>query len=264
MTSERRTGIGSWPDDMVRLDSELRGIVVEERDSFGEELRARLVDEHRRSHRAMPFPWRAVPRGRQLAAAAAVVALLTVSLGVPPVRASLARLLGLPVAGAPEPAQIAPERATPSSSGVDGTGQWEGTANLTPPRPRLELGESSDIAQPLPATIPHLVDPDEARRTVADEYPPLLQRAGIGGTVGVLVWVDPEGSPDSPQVVTSSDVGQLDMAALRAARGLRFAPATRGGRPVGIWVEFSIIFRPEAEEPGPGTGPQQSPVPRSN
>lgn len=264
MTGEDRTGDCTWPDDLVRLDREMRGIAVEERDSFGEELRARLVDEHRRRHRAWAFPRRAVPRRHHLVAAAAVVALLTFSLGVPPVRASLARLLGLPVAGEPEPARIAPERATPPSSGVDGAGQWEGTASLTAPRPRRGLSESPDIAQPPPATIPHLVDPDEARRTVAKEYPPLLQRAGIGGTVGVLVRVDPDGRPDSPQVVTSSDVAQLDRAALRATRGLRFAPATRGGRPVGIWVEFSIIFRPETEAPGPGSGPQESPVPRSN
>ena len=51
MTIEHRNGIGSLPDDLVRLDRELRGIQVEERASFSEELRVRLVDEHRRRHR---------------------------------------------------------------------------------------------------------------------------------------------------------------------------------------------------------------------
>ena len=264
MKDEHRIGIGAWPDDLVRLDRELRGIVVDERDSFGDELRARLVDEHRRGRWGGTGFWRAVPPRRHLAAAAAVIALLTVSLSVPPVRASWARLLGFPAAGPAEPARVAPERTTPSSSAMDGTGPWEGTASLTVPRPSQGVGESPDVAQPLAATLPRLVDPDEAQRTVAEEYPRLLQRAGIGGTVGVLVRVEPDGSPGSPRVVASSGVGQLDMAALRATRGLRFAPATRGGRPVGIWVEFSIIFRPDAEEPRPGPPSQETPVPRSN
>ena len=263
MKDEHRTGIGSWPDDLVRLDRELRGIVVDERDSFGEELRARLVDEHRRGRWVGTGLGRAVPPRRHLVAAAAVIALLTVSLSVPPVRASWARLLGLPGAGPAEPARIAPERTTPSSA-LDGTGQWEGAASLTVPRPSQGVGELPDVAEPLPATLPRLVDPDEAQRTVAEEYPPLLQRAGIGGTVGVLVRVEPDGSPGSPRVVASSGVRQLDMAALRATRELRFAPATRGGRPVGIWVEFSIIFRPEAEDPRLGPSPQETPGPRSN
>ncbi len=264
MKDEHRTGIGSWPGDLVRLDRELRAIVVDERDSFGDELRERLVDEHRRGRRGWTGFWRAVPPRRHLVAAAAVIALLTVSLSVPPARASWARLLGLPAAGPAEPARIAPEQTPPSSSGMDGAGPWEGTASLTVPRPSQGVGESPDVAQPLAATLPRLADHAEAQRTVAEEYPPLLQRAGIGGTVGLLVRVEPDGSPGSPRVVASSGVGQLDMAALRATRGLRFAPATRGGRPVGIWVEFSIIFRPETEEPRLGPPPQETPVPRSN
>lgn len=264
MTNERRTGVGSWPNDLERLDRELRGLVADERDSFGEELRARLVDEHRRGRRGATGFRSGLPRPRYPVAAAAAVALLTVSLGVPPVRASWARLLGFPAAGSPESAPVAPERTTPSASAVDGSGQWEGTASLTDPRPSQGLGESPDVAQPLSATLPRIADPDEAQRTVADEYPPLLQRAGIGGTVGLLVRVEPDGSPDSPQVIASSGVAQLDMAALRATERLRFAPATHGGRPVGIWVEFSIIFRPEAEEPQRGSRSQETPVPRSN
>lgn len=264
MSDEHRTGIGSWSDDLVRLDRELRGIVVDERDAFGEELRARLVDEHRRGGWGGTGFWRAAPPRRHLVAAAAVIALLTASLSVPPVRASWARLLGLPAAGPAEPARIAPERTTPPSSAMDENGPWGGTASLTVPRPSQGVAESPDVAQPLPATLPRLVDPDEAQRTVAQEYPPLLQRAGIGGTVGVLVRVEPDGWPDSPRVIASSGVGQLDMAALRATRELRFAPATRGGRPVGIWVEFSIIFRPEAEEPRLGPPSRETPVPRSN
>ncbi|MDE2804595.1 MAG: energy transducer TonB [Gemmatimonadota bacterium] len=264
MTNERRTEGDSWPDDLVRLDHELRGLVVDERDSFGEELRARLVDEHRHGHRGGAGFWSVVPRRRHLVAAAAAVAVLTVSLSVPPVRASWARLLGFPAAGAPEPAPIAPERTTPPISAMDETVQWEGTASLTVPRPSQGLGESPDVVLPLPATLPRLANPDEAQRIVADEYPQLLQRAGIGGTVGVLVLVEPDGSPNFPQVVASSDVRQLDMAALRATRGLRFEPATRGGRPVGIWVEFSIMFRPETEEPPRGSRSQETPLPRSN
>jgi TonB family protein len=244
MRDEHRSGAGRWPEDLARLDRELRGIVVRERSSFAEELRARLREEQERLAAARPGLRSAFPRGRWLLAAAAVVALLTVSLGVPPVRASFARLLGFPAAGVPESPAAAPEEV--ARPAPEEPGNVEGVASLTTPRPRHGPGESPDAAQPLPATLPHLLDPDQAQRSVADEYPILLQRAGIGGTVDVLVWVRPDGSSEFPQVLTSSGVGQLDMAALRATRGLRFAPATRGGRPVGSWVEFSIIFRPES------------------
>ncbi len=264
MRDEHRSGAGRWPEDLARLDRELRGIVVRERSSFADELRARLREEQKRLAAAGPGLRPAFPRGRWLLAAAAVVALLTVSLGVPPVRASFARLLGFPAAGVPESAPAAPEELARPAPGVEGPGNLEGTASLTTPRPRHGPGESPDVAQPLPATLPYLLDPDQAQRSVADEYPLLLQRAGIGGTVDVLVWVRPDGSSEFPQVLASSGVGQLDMAALRATRGLRFASATRGGRPVGSWVEFSIIFRPEGDESPPVAPPQESRVPQSN
>lgn len=264
MKSGQRPGVPRWPEDLARLDRELRGIVVNERSSFAEELRARLAEEQRRLAAAGPGLRPAFPRGRWLLAAAAVVALLTVSIGVPPVRASFARLLGFPAAGVPESPAALPEEPARPVSGVEAPGNVEGTASLTTPRPRHGPGESPDVAQPLPATLPHLLDSDQAQRSVADEYPLLLQRAGIGGTVHVLVWVRPDGSSEFPQVLASSGVGQLDMAALRATRGLRFAPATRGGRPVGSWVEFSIIFRPEGVGSPPGAPPEGSRVPQSN
>lgn len=264
MTDQHRPGTGRWPEDLARLDRELRGIVVRERSAFAEELRTRLREEQERLAATGPGLRPAFPRGRWLLAAAAVVALLTVSLGVPPVRASFARLLGFPAAEIPEAPAAAPEEMARPASGLEGAGDVEGTARLTTPRPRHGPGESPDIAQPLPATLPYLLDPDQAQSSVADEYPLLLQRSGIGGTVDVLVWVRPDGSSEFPQVLASSGVGQLDMAALRATRGLRFAPATRGGRPVGSWVEFSIIFRPEGDELPPGAPPQGSRVPQSN
>ena len=226
------------PPGIEALDRELREIVIEERSSFGPELRAELVVENRRLNLV---GGRRAPRFRQprWLAAAAVLVLMAGVLAVPPLRASLARLF----TSRAEPVQleVTPAGARPAGENPAESGRAGGTATL-----------ATDTSL-RPATLPALVDPEGARRAVAEEYPELLQSAGIGGTVKVLVWVDPAGQTDNPEVGGSSGVVQLDEAALRATRSLRFVPATRGGEAVGTWVEFSIEFRPD------GTGDQPDP-----
>jgi len=129
------------------------------------------------------------------------------------------------------------------------------------------LAAASDARVPWvapPATLPGLLDPDEARRTVAREYPPHLQGAGVGGTVRVLLWVRPGGDASQARVAESSGAEGLDSAALRATRSFRFRPATHNGRSVGTWVEFSIRFRPYAPDSQPGPEYQPFHIPLSN
>lgn len=99
---------------------------------------------------------------------------------------------------------------------------------------------------------------------MAREYPPHLQGAGVGGTVRVLLWVQPGGDPSQARVAESSGVQGLDTAALRATRSFRFRPATHNGRSVGTWVEFSIRFRPYAPDSQPGPEYQAFHIPLSN
>ncbi len=245
---------GALPFGLAGLDRDLREIAIEERCSFGPELRAKLEEEYRQL-RSCGHPrllWRI--SGRWLATAAAIL-MVAGTLAVPPARASWVRLFRPPP---PEPA----EPAVPAGLGDAGPEPPEpqvvpGFADLesaevpetfaipslpTPPEP-------SDVRRPpvsVPPTFPALRDRDKARRIVGDEYPDSLQRQGIGGTARVLLWVGPDGSADHAGVVGSSGVPELDTAALRATRSFWFQPATQGGRAVGTWVEFSIRFLPAA------------------
>jgi len=124
-------------------------------------------------------------------------------------------------------------------------------APAAPPEP--EAGGGEDGRSPLAPALPDVLDREQARRTVTEEYPVALERAGIGGVVRLLLWVSPDGIPESPEVSSSSGVPGLDKAALRAVSLIRFQPATRAGLPVGTWVEFSIRFVPSA------TGSQPAP-----
>jgi len=77
------------------------------------------------------------------------------------------------------------------------------------------------------------------------EYPPALLAQRIEGRVLLRLYVDSTGTvaPDSNFVVESSGYPALDSAALAGARGLRFSPALRRGRPVALSFIQPILFR---------------------
>ena len=237
------------PPGIEALDRELREIAIEERCSFGPELRAELVEENRRLNSPGGRPG---PRFEQLGwmAGAAVLVVVAAVLAVPPLRASLVRMLAPPA----EPVRF-------ETAPVAATSATENPAASESAGGQYTLATDAFLR---PATLPALLDPQAARRAVAEEYPELLQRAGIGGTVNVLVWVDPAGHTENPEVGASSGVVQLAEAALRATRSLRFVPATRGGEAVGTWVEFSVEFRPESAREQPDPQSQALHIPLSN
>lgn len=243
--------------DLHRLDRDLRHLSIGERCSFGRELRAELAAEYARIQSA-GVSGRTGTRRRLLSAAVVGLLLLGAWL-VPPARAALARLLlSLPAA---EPASVdsTPEAPAPVQAVIVEVEELAVPEELRPqpglkPPPRPSLVEGLDgPPPPPPPTLPSLLDRDLARRIVTDEYPLAMQAGGIGGMVGVLLWVRPDGTPETPSVRTSSGRRELDEAALRATRSFRFLPATRAGRKVGTWVEFSIRFEPtmKGSQPDP-------------
>lgn len=224
-------------DELRSLESELRGIVIEERCSFGPELRSELAGEYQRLQRE-------VRQSRSLLrqwgmAAAAVVLMCGSMLTVPSVRTSLATTLGIgripelreptvPVTVLRAPGFAPNGRSIPTDpvAGVD----------------EHEIVERSSLA----ATLPVLRNKNAARRVLADEIPPRLEEEEVGGTVRLLIWVSPEGVVELPQIDRSSGLPGFDLAAVRAIRSFRFEPATRLGVPVGMWVRFPIGFQPES------------------
>lgn len=262
----RESGVPSL--DLARLDRDLRDISIEERCSFGPELRAELAAEYGRlqSSRSSRLPGVRVG----FMAAAAVIVVLAGIWMVPPARAALARLLQsvpevepapaapLPVVSAAVPEVVVEVEELPVLEDRDPV-----VEPYAPPSPLV--GDVLDgPAPPPPPTLPSLVDRDLARRIVTDEYPVALQRGGVGGVVRVLLWVRPDGVPESPTVRISSGVLELDQAALRATRSFRFVAATRAGQEVGTWVEFSIRFEPKAEGSQPDPEYQALEIPLGN
>jgi TonB family protein len=87
-----------------------------------------------------------------------------------------------------------------------------------------------------------LTNPDEIRRELQEDYPPLLRDAGIGGTATVWAYVDETGRITKLQLDQSSGYEALDQAAMRVAARLRFEPATEAGRVITTWTACRFRF----------------------
>ncbi|MDP2956744.1 MAG: energy transducer TonB [Longimicrobiales bacterium] len=246
------------PPELAELDAELSSIRYEERPSFAPELEADLAREWQSLQGRRYWPV------RQLMAAG-LAGLLMVGLGVPSARAALVRAVGslavlVGVASAPpEPAPLPPPTVDLPAV-LD-----EGTLEAALPAPTV-----SSPATPGPlerytgpeATFPELLDRPWAETLIRRNYPIGFQRAGIGGTVGVLLWVDSTGAVDFVNLGASSGIPELDRAALQVAPSLQFEPARRGGRAVGTWVEFDVRFEPSEESTDEDWLPEVTPMDR--
>lgn len=76
----------------------------------------------------------------------------------------------------------------------------------------------------------------------APAYPDAARSDGVEGHVHLELVVGVSGSVESARVLHGVGHG-LDEAALDAARRFRFAPATKGGRPVRVRMAWSLEFR---------------------
>lgn len=81
----------------------------------------------------------------------------------------------------------------------------------------------------------------------APPYPEAARRAGVTGTVLLLVQVRADGSVRGVSVRTSSGTTSLDRSALTAVRRWRFEPAREDGVAVDSEVEVPIRFALQAE-----------------
>lgn len=74
-------------------------------------------------------------------------------------------------------------------------------------------------------------------------YPPELRRRGVGGSVALKLFVETSGEVVKYEVVESSGYEALDDAAGMVAMNIRFEPAKRLGRPIGVWTAQRLTFR---------------------
>jgi len=84
------------------------------------------------------------------------------------------------------------------------------------------------------------------------QYPADLFDQGVEGEVRVRLFVDSLGRvvPESTRVASTSGAPGFDSVAVRGAVDLRFAPARRDGRPVGMAFYLPVVFRRYAAPSG--------------
>jgi len=116
-------------------------------------------------------------------------------------------------------------------------------AQAAPPEPAADLADTlRAVDMAAVDALPSLADRAEVARAVAALYPESLKASGVSGTVKVRFVVDARGRALAPRVAEASGHAALDSAALRAAEGMRFVPAHRGGEPQPVWVEIPVSF----------------------
>jgi TonB family protein len=80
-------------------------------------------------------------------------------------------------------------------------------------------------------------------------YPPQSIRMRHEGVCILQITVDQDGSVSDASLVTSSGFRELDSAAIRAARGMRFRPAYKDGRPEEVAIEQTFTFSLHRQAP---------------
>jgi len=73
-------------------------------------------------------------------------------------------------------------------------------------------------------------------------YPPQAWENDVEGDVVLLLWVDEEGVVKAGEVISSPGYG-MDLAALAAAKKMRFSPAELEGEPVSVKIRYTFRFR---------------------
>jgi TonB family protein len=82
-------------------------------------------------------------------------------------------------------------------------------------------------------------------------YPKEAAKAGIGGEVMLIVDVAADGSVAAVKVERPSQDPRFDAAALERARGWRFQPKLKDGKPVASRVRVPVTFKPDEPKPQP-------------
>jgi TonB family protein len=86
------------------------------------------------------------------------------------------------------------------------------------------------------------IEPQPLDQPTPFKYPVDLWDQAVQGDVVVLVRVTRTGDVDSTAIFQSSGYPQMDSAAVRGGRRLRFVPGRRGTRLLERWVKVPVRF----------------------
>ena len=86
------------------------------------------------------------------------------------------------------------------------------------------------------------------------QYPAALLSKKVQANVLLRIHINTDGIvvAESTTVAESSKIPELDSAAVRGARDLRFVPAKKRGQPIAVSLNFPVFFRAPGEPPLPG------------
>lgn len=91
-------------------------------------------------------------------------------------------------------------------------------------------------------------------------YPPQAWENDVEGDVVLLLWVDEEGLVEAGEVVSTPGYG-MELAALAAAKKMRFSPAEMAGQAVKVKIRYTFRFR-KPEQATQALAPQAQSAPQ--
>ena len=111
------------------------------------------------------------------------------------------------------------------------------------------IKETFDAVERRPDSLPLMLN-----KRPPFQYPAALLARKVQANVTLRIHIDSTGKvvPESTTVFESSRSPELDSAALRGAKDLRFLPAKKRGHPVPVSLLFPVYFRAPGEPPLPG------------
>lgn len=102
----------------------------------------------------------------------------------------------------------------------------------------LSAGSTADIVR----TTAYTVKPVTIVKLSRPGYPDIARRAGVEGDVIVGVQVDADGRPVHARIIRSTNP-MFEKAALDAAMGGDYSPATMPTGPVKSWIRIPFLFK---------------------
>jgi protein TonB len=90
---------------------------------------------------------------------------------------------------------------------------------------------------------PDITPPVQRASRAYPRYPEMARKAGVQGTVVLLIVIDREGRVGEIEVLRTPDPRfGFDLAAIEAVKQWRYHPALLGGRPVAVQASVTFEF----------------------
>ena len=136
----------------------------------------------------------------------------------------------------------ADEAAASDASGIASTAAQTDQEPTTDP----SMTPPEIVVETPPAIPPVLQNSSEMAEALKTVYPKQLREAGVGGTVGLWMYIDETGKIGEAEVRESSGYTEFDEAALRLIGSMVFTPAKdESGQARAVWISQPIQFTTE-------------------